>query len=83
MKSVLVTPRHWIKPEILGTVVVGDKTDNVKKHGIEAGILAELFDPPQQRISPVLAKDFKEVIPVLLVSLLGARAYGRVGPGQF
>ena len=74
IKEVFGTQRYWIKPEILRLVVVGDRIDNVKKHGIEAGLPAILFDPPEQRIFPVLVKDFKEVIPVLLVSLLGARA---------
>jgi len=52
----------------------------VKDHGVKAGLPADLFEPPEQRIFPVLVKDFKGVIPVLLVSLLGARAtaYGRV-----
>ena len=79
IKEVFATSRHWIKPEILGLIVVGDRIDNVKRHGIEAGLPDDLFDPPQQRIFPVLVKDFKEVIPVLMVSLLGARAsaYGR------
>lgn len=74
--------RYWIPPETLGFIVVGDRVKNVKRHGIEAGLSAELFDPPEQRIFPVLAKDFEKVIPVLLVSLLGARAsaYGRVAP---
>ena len=74
--------RYWVKPEILGLIVVGDRTDQVKNHAVEAGLPTELFDPPKQRIFPVLAKDFKEVIPVLLVSLLGARAsaYARLSP---
>jgi len=68
-----------LPPETLGLIIVGDRIENVKKHGIEAGRPAKDFDPPRQRIFPVLAKDFEKVIPVLLVSLLGARAsaYGR------
>ena len=83
INEVFRTTRYWIPPETLGLIVVGDRIDNVKRHGIEAGLPAKLFDPPEQRIFPVRAIDFKEVIPVLLVSLLGARAsaYGRVGPG--
>jgi len=68
------------KPELLGLIVVGDRIDHVKDHGVEVGLPAELFDPPEQTIFPVLARDFKQIIPVLLVSLLGARAsaYGRL-----
>lgn len=75
IRDIFVKPgKYWIKPEILGLVVVGDRIENVKDHAIEVGLSDELFNPPNQRIFPVLAKDFKEVIPVLLVSLLGARA---------
>ena len=63
----------WV-PEVLGLIVVGDRIDNVKKHGVEAGLPDELFDPPTQRIFAVLVRDFKEVIPVLLVSILGSKA---------
>ena len=65
---------YWVKPEILGLIIVADKITNVKDHGIEVGLPAELFDPPKQRIFPVLTDDYKSVIPVLLVSLLGSRA---------
>ena len=79
INELFTTSRYWIPPETLGLIVVGDRIENVKRHGIEAGLPDDLFDPPQQRIFPVLVKDFKEVIPVLMVSLLGARAsaYGR------
>ena len=70
-----------VQPEILGLIVVGDRIDNVKEHGVSVGLPDEYFDTGYefQRIFPVLARDFKEVIPVLLVSLLGSRAsaYGR------
>lgn len=83
IKDIFGTQKFWIAPETLGLIIVGDRTENVKDHGIEVGIPPELFDPPEQRIFPVLAKDFKEVIPVLLVSLLGARAsaYARFALG--
>jgi len=75
IRKVFLSPVEYEEPpEMLGLVVVGDRIDNVRRHGIETGLPADLFDPPQQRIFPVLAKDFREVIPVLLVSLLGARA---------
>lgn len=83
IKEFFLTSRALVPPEMLGLVVVGDRIDNVKKHGMEVGLPAYLFDPPEQKIFPVLVKDFKEIIPVLLVSLLGARAtaYGRWAPG--
>jgi len=79
IKGKFITPKQWIK-EFLGLIIVGDRVENVTKHGIEAGIPTKYFDPPEQRIFPVLVKDFEKVIPVLLVSLLGARAsaYGRL-----
>lgn len=69
-------------PEILGLIVVGDRIENVEKHGTEVGIPKELFNPPDQKIFAVLTRHFKEVIPVLLVSILGSRAsaYARVAP---
>ena len=66
--------RYWVKPEILGLIVVGDRIDHVKKHGLKVGLPEELFDPPKQKIFAVLARDFDKVIPVLLVSILGSRA---------
>ena len=74
IKEIFGTSRYWIEPETLGLIIVGDRVDQVKNHGLEAGLPEEIFDPPYQRIFPVLARDFKEVIPVLLVSLLGSRA---------
>jgi len=68
------TGKYWIPPITLGLIIVGDRIENVKKHGIEAGYPTRLFEPPWQRIFPVLTKHFEKVIPVLLVSLLGARA---------
>lgn len=75
IKEALVkTSKYWVSPpEILGLIVVGDRIDNIQRHGIEAGLPNELFSPPTQMVFPVLARDFKEVIPVLLVSILGTR----------
>ena len=83
IKDIFGTQRYWIPPETLGLIVVGDRVNQVKKHGVEAGLKEELFDPPRQRIFPVLARDFKEVIPVLLVSLLGSRASSYARPGLY
>ena len=70
-------------PLILGLIIVGDRIDKVKEHGVKAGFPEECFESgdKSQRVFPVLTRDFKEVIPVLLVSLLGSRAsaYGRFG----
>jgi hypothetical protein len=70
---------------ILGLVVVGDRIDNLKNHGVEAGLSSDLFESgnKRQKVFGVRALDFKDVIPVLLVSILGARAsaYARAGPG--
>jgi transposase len=64
---------HW--PEILGLIVVGDRIDHVKDHGVEVGVPNELFDHPEkQRVFPVETRHFDRLIPVLLVSLLGIRA---------
>jgi hypothetical protein len=46
----------------------------VKKHTIEVGIPANVFEPKEQKVFAVRDCDFKEVIPVLLVSILGSRA---------
>ena len=84
-KTFVEIGRYWIPPETLGLIVVGDRINQVKNHGVEAGLREELFDPPRQRIFPVLTRDFKEVIPVLLVSLLGSRAssYARASHDMF
>ena len=74
IKDLFGTQQYWISPETLGLIVVGDRIENVGKHGIEVGLPERVFEPPEQRVFPVLARDFKEVIPVLLVSLLGSRA---------
>ncbi|MBA7480397.1 hypothetical protein ES707_15851 [subsurface metagenome] len=72
--------KYWVKPKFLGLIIVGDRTENVTKHGLKAGLPEDVFQPPEQKVFPVLTRDFKEVIPVLLVSLLGARSsyYPRV-----
>lgn len=75
IREIFLTPEEYDEPPImLGLVVVGDRIDHVKDHGVEVGLPTELFDPPDQRIFPVLVKHFEKVIPVLLVSLLGTRA---------
>jgi hypothetical protein len=56
-------------PEILGLIVVGDRIENVEKHGTEVDIPKDLFNPPDQKIFAVLARHFDKVIPVLLVSI--------------
>lgn len=61
-------------PKFLGIIVVGDRINNVRKHAEEAGFAPELFKAPTQKIFAVRASDFKELLPVLLVSLLGSRA---------
>jgi len=82
IKETFGTQRYWIKPETLGLIIVGDRIDQVKKHGLEAGLPERIFDPPYQVIFPVLVRHFNEVIPVLLVSLLGSRAsaYAKASP---
>ena len=71
---------YWADPKFLALLIVGDRIENVRKHGLEAGLLEDVFEPPEQKVFPVVTRDFKEVIPVLLVSLLGARSsyYPRV-----
>ena len=68
---------------ILGLVVVGDRIHNLKNHGVKAGLSSDLFESgnARQKVFGVRALDFKDVIPVLLVSILGARAsaYARAG----
>lgn len=68
------------KADILGLIIVASRIDNVKKHAIEVGIPANVFEPKEQKVFAVRELDFKEMIPVLLVSILGSRAsaYGRV-----
>lgn len=68
-KEFVRVSKYWVKPEILGLIIVADKITKVRDHGIEAGLPTELFDPPKQRIFPVLTDDYKNLIPVLLVSL--------------
>jgi len=60
---------------VLGLIVVGDRIEHLKDHGEEVGLSAELFEfgHEAQKIFGVRTLDFKEVIPVLLVSILGVR----------
>lgn len=66
--------------ELLGLIVVAPRICNVKKHAIEVGIPEDVFQGKNQKVFVVRDSDFKEVIPVLLISILGSRAsaYGRV-----
>ena len=59
----------------LGLIVVGDRIDNLKDHGLAEGLSAELFESghKEQRVFGVRVLDFKQVIPVLLVSILGTK----------
>lgn len=67
--------KYWVTmPEILGLIVVGDRTDNVRKHALEAGLPNDIFNSPAQIVFPVQTRNFDKVIPVLLVSILGTRA---------
>ena len=69
---------------ILGIIVVGDRIEHLKDHGVEIGLSSRLFESghKEQKVFGVRALDFKEVIPVLLVSILGTKGstYGRVSP---
>jgi len=69
---------YKIMPTILALIIVADRIDNVKKHGIEVGIPDALFNPPNQVIFPVLAFDFKEVIPALLAMLASPAKFSKV-----
>lgn len=64
----------WAPPEVIALIVVADRIENLKKHGVQAGLSNKLFDAPTQRVFGVVVRDFKEVIPVLLVSILGSKA---------
>ena len=74
--------KYWVPPEILGLIVVGDRINHVKNHGVKVGLPPDVFDSPKQKIFPMLTRDFDKVIPVLLISILGSRAsaYARVAP---
>ena len=61
------------KQEFLGFIIVGDRIDNIERHALTAGHSKEFFETNKQKIFPVCVYDFKEVIPALLVSLLGSR----------
>lgn len=73
-KLVSISKYKLSREEFLGLIVVADRINNVKKHAVEVGFPAEFFDPNTQKIFTVRTYDFKEIIPVLLVSLLGSRA---------
>jgi hypothetical protein len=60
---------------ILGLIIVGDRIELLKKHGKEACLSTELFElgHMEQKVFGVRAVDFKVVIPVLMVSVLGTK----------
>jgi hypothetical protein len=62
------------KQDFLGFIIVGDRIDNIEKHALTTGYSKEFFETNKQKIFPVCIYDFKEIIPALLVSLLGSRA---------
>jgi len=61
--------------DAIDRIDVGDRIGHLKDHGREAGLSTELFESghKKQRIFGVLTLDFHQVIPVLLVSVLGRR----------
>jgi len=67
--------------EFLGLIVVAPRINNVRKHAIKVGIPKDVLEGKNQKVFAVRECDFKQVIPVLLVSILGSRAsaYGRAG----
>ena len=73
-KALVQISKYTVPPDILGLIIVANRIDNVKKHAIAVGIPANVFEPKQQKVFTVRDCDFKEVIPVLLVSILGSRA---------
>jgi hypothetical protein len=73
-KALVQIGKYTVPPDILGLIIVANRIDNVKKHAIEVGIPANVFEPKEQKVFAVRDCDFKEVIPVLLVSILGSRA---------
>ena len=75
IKEVLMeNSKYAIPPSILGLIVVANRIINVKKHAVEVGIPANIFEGKEQKVFAVREVEFKEVIPVLLVSILGSRA---------
>ena len=73
--------KYTTPPDVLGLIVVANRINNVKKHAVEVGIPANIFEPKEQKVFAVRECDFEQVIPVLLVSILGSRAtaYARFG----
>jgi len=59
----------------VGLIVVGDRINKLKDHGIKAGFSGELFEPgnKHQKVFSVLVRDFNPTIPVLLLSILGTK----------
>ena len=80
IKDIFENEEEYFPTDFLGLIVVGDRIANIEKHATEAGISIDFFEPPDQKIFPVLALDFEEIIPALLIKLLGSKAsaYGRL-----
>jgi hypothetical protein len=79
IRDIFEIEEQYFPTSFLGLIVVGDRINNIKKHAANAEISKDFFEPPDQKIFPVLAMDFKEIIPALLIKLLGSKAsaYGR------
>ena len=79
IREIFENEEQYFPTSFLGLIVVGDRINNIKKHAANAEISKDFFEPPDQKIFPVLAMDFKEIIPALLIKLLGSKAsaYGR------
>ena len=79
IREIFENEEQYFPTSFLGLIVVGDRINNIKKHAANAEISKDFFEPPDQKIFPVLVMDFKEIIPALLIKLLGSKAsaYGR------
>ena len=79
IKDIFENEEQYFPTSFLGLIVVGDRIENIRKHAAKTGISIDYFEPPDQKIFPVLALDFERIIPALLIKLLGSKAsaYGR------
>jgi hypothetical protein len=73
IRNLLIPVGKYSAPPETSIIVVADRIDNVKEHGISTGLPEGLFGPPKQKVFPLITRDFDRLFPVLLVSLLGAR----------
>jgi len=64
------------EPPLARLIIVTDRAELITKHGVSAGLPEDYFEVggQLQRVFPVLEVDFYKITPVLLVSILGARA---------